>query len=308
MPEKVLQLDERDNAVVALVTLQPGTAVQFGLPSSPFTCTVTETIPAKHKMALAGFCKPGDFDPHLRDGGGRGDATHPSRRPLIYTQRAPSRRKLFHGPPAPRRLPCRMLRPGRSADFLGFHRADGQVGTRNYWLVLPLVFCENRNVERMREALEEELGYGGANSYRRHVRQLIEQHANGHVVAGSRCGIRARSGCFPISMAFASSPTRADAAAPGRMHRRCADCWPATFIIPTWPAPQCLAWAASTPRRHADGRVSRARPQNDQAGAGVRAPARRARHGADEPKRWRQTFAALEQANRPSGHRSRSRG
>ena len=45
---------------------------------------------------------------------------------------------------------------------MGYHRADGQVGTRNYWLVLPLVFCENRNVERMREALEEELGYGSA--------------------------------------------------------------------------------------------------------------------------------------------------
>ena len=45
---------------------------------------------------------------------------------------------------------------------MGYHRADGQVGTRNYWLVLPLVFCENRNVDRMREALEEELGYGSA--------------------------------------------------------------------------------------------------------------------------------------------------
>jgi altronate hydrolase len=58
--------------------------------------------------------------------------------------------------------------------FMGYHRADGQVGTRNYWIVLPLVFCENRNVERMREALEEELGYGSShNSYRPLVRQLI---------------------------------------------------------------------------------------------------------------------------------------
>ena len=55
---------------------------------------------------------------------------------------------------------------------MGYHRADGQVGTRNYWLVLPLVFCENRNVDRMREALEEELGYGNSqNSYRPIVRQ-----------------------------------------------------------------------------------------------------------------------------------------
>jgi altronate hydrolase len=65
---------------------------------------------------------------------------------------------------------------------MGYHRADGQVGTRNYWLVLPLVFCENRNVERMKEALEEELGYGSANNvYRQHVRQLIQSEGrNGH--------------------------------------------------------------------------------------------------------------------------------
>jgi altronate hydrolase len=62
--------------------------------------------------------------------------------------------------------------------FMGYHRADGQVGTRNYWLVLPLVFCENRNVERMKEALEEELGYGGGqNKYRPLVRELVERQA-----------------------------------------------------------------------------------------------------------------------------------
>lgn len=43
--------------------------------------------------------------------------------------------------------------------FLGFHRSNGTVGTANYWLVIPLVFCENRNVLTMKEALEEKLGY-----------------------------------------------------------------------------------------------------------------------------------------------------
>jgi altronate hydrolase len=65
--------------------------------------------------------------------------------------------------------------------FMGFHRADGQVGTRNYWLVLPLVFCENRNVERMKEALDEELGYGSSgNSYRQYVRKLVHARASGN--------------------------------------------------------------------------------------------------------------------------------
>ena len=45
------------------------------------------------------------------------------------------------------------------ATFPGVARADGRVGTANYWLVFPLVFCENRNVEHMRNALEGPLGY-----------------------------------------------------------------------------------------------------------------------------------------------------
>jgi altronate hydrolase len=80
--------------------------------------------------------------------------------------------------PAPVAAPDASAWAGRS--FMGYRRGDGQVGTRNYWLVVPLVFCENRNVERMKEALEEELGYGSANNiYRQHVRRLIERESNG---------------------------------------------------------------------------------------------------------------------------------
>jgi altronate hydrolase len=76
---------------------------------------------------------------------------------------------------------------------MGYHRADGQVGTRNYWLVLPLVFCENRNVERMREALEEELGYGSShNSYRQYVRRLVEQRTSGNGAGTDDAGAAAQ--------------------------------------------------------------------------------------------------------------------
>ena len=81
-----------------------------------------------------------------------------------------------------------MPSPWAGRTFMGYHRADGQVGTRNYWIVLPLVFCENRNVEQMREALEEELGYGSANSaYRQHVRELIQQRQGERT---QRCRVR----------------------------------------------------------------------------------------------------------------------
>ncbi len=54
----------------------------------------------------------------------------------------------------------------RDREFLGYRRSDGQVGTANHWLVLPLVFCENHNVEVLRSAFEHELGYGTAAPYR----------------------------------------------------------------------------------------------------------------------------------------------
>ena len=45
------------------------------------------------------------------------------------------------------------------ATFQGVVRKDGRVGTANHWLIFPLVFCENRNVEQLRDALVRPLGY-----------------------------------------------------------------------------------------------------------------------------------------------------
>ena len=67
--------------------------------------------------------------------------------------------------------------------FEGFVRDDARVGTRNYWIVVPLVFCENRNLQVMREAMVEELGYATGTRYRQHTRQLIELLADGKSVA-----------------------------------------------------------------------------------------------------------------------------
>ena len=70
MAETILQLDPRDNVLVALTTLDLGTDVRFGSAASPHQCQVTQTIPAKHKMALKAL-KPGDLIYHVRHGGGR---------------------------------------------------------------------------------------------------------------------------------------------------------------------------------------------------------------------------------------------
>jgi altronate hydrolase len=63
--------------------------------------------------------------------------------------------------------------------FFGYHRADGGVGTANYWLVIPLVFCENRNVEAIRDAMVEQLGYGQQPETIVDVNTLVEAYRSG---------------------------------------------------------------------------------------------------------------------------------
>ena len=63
-----------------------------------------------------------------------------------------------------------------SLTFNGYVRSDGSVGTRNYWLVVPLVFCENRNIQMMQDAFERELGYGQPETYRQQVRNLATSY------------------------------------------------------------------------------------------------------------------------------------
>jgi altronate hydrolase len=63
--------------------------------------------------------------------------------------------------------------------FLGYRRSDGQVGTRNYWLVVPLVFCENKNIQVLKQAFEEELGFASPQLYRRQVAELAKLYREG---------------------------------------------------------------------------------------------------------------------------------
>ena len=62
--------------------------------------------------------------------------------------------------------------------FSGHVRSDGKVGTRNYWLVMPLVFCENRNIDVMKTSLLEPLGYLTRKSFSFDLSPLIEEFRN----------------------------------------------------------------------------------------------------------------------------------
>ncbi len=66
-----------------------------------------------------------------------------------------------------------------SKTFQGYHREDGKVGTENNWLVIPLVFCENRNVEVIKQALVNELGFGQKKHLELDVAKLIKSYKSG---------------------------------------------------------------------------------------------------------------------------------
>jgi len=174
--QKVLKLDPRDNVLVALVPLAANQAVTYARTTyvPPFD------VPAKFKFVEREMSVGSEV---IMYGVIVGKVREPIPAGGVLTTR-----NLQHDASSYStiRTPHPWTPPDvaswRDRTFLGYHRADGQVGTRNYWLVLPLVFCENRNVELLREAFEEELGYRKPNTYRNHVRDLIaarNQQASG---------------------------------------------------------------------------------------------------------------------------------
>ena len=69
--------------------------------------------------------------------------------------------------------------PWADRTFLGLVRDDDRVGTANHWIIVPLVFCENRNILAIRDGLIDELGYGPEDKYRRLTRQMLEAWRGG---------------------------------------------------------------------------------------------------------------------------------
>ncbi|MFZ1788608.1 MAG: UxaA family hydrolase, partial [Saprospiraceae bacterium] len=63
--------------------------------------------------------------------------------------------------------------------FDGYIRSDGKVGTRNYWIVFPLVFCENRNIKLIEETMLEALGYKSKPQKAMNIDILIDLYKQG---------------------------------------------------------------------------------------------------------------------------------
>jgi altronate hydrolase len=173
MLNSVLQLDPRDNVLVALVPLPKGQQIQF----SGDTYILLSDIPAKQKFVTRDLAAGNQV---IMYGGLVGTASEPIRRgDLLSTRNIRHAASDFHSSTETFRWAPPDVSAWRERTFLGYHRDDGQMGTRNYWLVIPLVFCENRNLAVLKQAFEEELGFALPQVYRRHVAELVRLYREG---------------------------------------------------------------------------------------------------------------------------------
>lgn len=170
---KVLKVHPADNVIVALTDLPAGTSVEY----EGETYVLPETVPQKHKFATASL-QPGDQV--FMYGVLVGKASQPiSKGGLVSTRNLKHAASDYFGKMKEYQWVAPDVSKWVNRTFMGFHRSDGQVGTANYWLFIPTVFCENRNLEFIKDALNKELGYGKTEKYKNYTRQLVEMFRNG---------------------------------------------------------------------------------------------------------------------------------
>jgi altronate hydrolase len=175
-----LKLDPRDNVMVALQDLEQGLEIESGAG----TLRLIEKIPAKHKFFLEDLAKGAAIIMYgVMVGKAQQDIQAGSLMNVFNTKHAADPYR-YRGMIKKWSAPDISHFAGRT--FNGYHRPDGRVGTANYWLFVPSVFCENRNLDVIREALHNELGYAVSDKYKRFTRSLvsaIKESRNGDLSA-----------------------------------------------------------------------------------------------------------------------------
>ncbi|HEY0743097.1 MAG TPA: altronate dehydratase family protein [Chryseosolibacter sp.] len=173
MSHKYLKIHPDDNVLVALVDLKAGESVSF----SGATTQLAEPIPAKHKFVLQSMNENDSVKMYgvlvgkamKKIPAGTAIGTHNVTHKAADFSAKKSKFK-WNAPDVSR---------WKNKTFEGYHRADGQVGTANYWIVIPMVFCENRNVNMIRHAFEEALGFSKPDVYKSYVDELVNLYRSG---------------------------------------------------------------------------------------------------------------------------------
>lgn len=173
MKKIVLKVHPKDNVIVALRDLEKGEIIAFE--GSQYE--MQEKVQAKHKFYTEDLPKGSEV---IMYGVLVGKVQYDVKKGGLMTTD-----NLHHaaGPYAYRDAEYKWTAPDVSKyagrTFNGYHRTDGRVGTANYWLFIPTVFCENRNLDVIREAMHNELGYAVTDKYKRYTRLLKEAYEKG---------------------------------------------------------------------------------------------------------------------------------
>lgn len=177
MAGKTVKIHPEDNVIVALSDLRQGERIV----EDGQEIEVAEFIPAKHKFTTHTL-EPGDEI--IMYGLTVGKAlTKIASGGVISTQNVAHKAASFGERRKMNEWTAPDVSKWKHKTFDGYHRSDGQVGTANYWLVIPMVFCESRNVQMIREAFEEELGFSRSTPYKKMVRQLVTDYVEGKDVS-----------------------------------------------------------------------------------------------------------------------------
>lgn len=175
MQHKVLKVNASDNVIVALRPLEAGEIIEF----EGENYVLPRAIAAKHKFVTEDL-NTGD---HVTMYGVLvGKATQPIARGEQITtfnlkHESDEYSVLKRKPQTNWQAPDVSKWVNRT--FMGFPRSDGQAGTANYWLVIPLVFCENRNILKLKDAFDKALGYAFPDIYQKQVEDLVKLYEKG---------------------------------------------------------------------------------------------------------------------------------
>lgn len=161
--ERALIIDPRDHLAVALQDLEVGATV--------LDVPIIQGIPAKQKFALRDL-EVGETVTMYGVSVGkpilpikRGGLISTANLEHVADDYSLDDRSVFEWTPPD-------VSAWESRTFDGYHRQNGTVGTQNHWVVVPLVFCENRNLEVMREALLAAIGLNKSDHYERYAEAI----------------------------------------------------------------------------------------------------------------------------------------
>ena len=142
-----IQLNPSDDVAIARVPLSPGTELYVG----GRAVRVLDPIPAGHKLALA-HKTPGEMLHRYGQRIGRAICEiQPGQHVHVHNLSFHELEAVYEFPEHELAVPAR---PETGPKFLGYQRADGRAGTRNYIAVVAASNCAAHTVEQIARSFE----------------------------------------------------------------------------------------------------------------------------------------------------------